>query len=65
MSIEPAFEDGYGGDEVVAERHQQVDVVEILVTVKAVGEIVAGVDGGLHFPAVRAEKDEPTIAAFG
>ncbi len=65
MSIEPTLEDGDGGDEVVAERHQQVDVVEVFATIKTVGEIVARVDGGLHFPAVWAEEDEPTIAAFG
>ena len=63
--LEPAFEDDDGGTEVVNEGHQEVDVVEVLPTCKAVGEVVAWVDGGLHLAAVRAEEAEVAVAHFG
>ena len=63
--FEPAFEDRDGGAEVVAERHEQVDVVEVLLAGEAVGEVVARVDGGQHFAAVRAEEAEVAFAHFG
>ena len=62
MLVEPAFEDGDGGAEVVAERHQQVDVVEVFLAAEAVGEVVAGVDGGEHLGAVGAEETEVAFA---
>ncbi len=41
-------QDGYGSDEVVAERHQQINGVEV-----AVGVVVAGVHSGLHVATVQ------------
>ena len=41
------LQDGDGGAEFVAEREQQVDVVEVFVAMEAMGEVVARVDGGL------------------
>lgn len=57
MALQPGFEDGDGSAEVVAEGDEQIDVVEVLQTREAVGEVVAWVDGGLHFVAVRAEEE--------
>ncbi len=42
VPFQQSFEHGDGGDEVVAEEHEQVDCVEILVAGEAVGEVVAG-----------------------
>jgi hypothetical protein len=64
VTFEPAFEDRDGGGEVVAEYHQQVDVVEIGVAMEAVSEVVAWVDHGLHFVAVRALEAEATFTSF-
>jgi hypothetical protein len=60
--VQPLFEESDGGDEVVAELSQQVDVVQIPVAGEAVGEIVAGIDGGEQFAAVWAEEDEAPAA---
>ena len=65
VSLEPAFEDAHGGLEVVAEGDEQVDVVEIFLAAKAVGEIVLWVDGGAHFAAAWAEEAEVAFAHFG
>ena len=45
VAFEQAFEDGDGGFKVVAEREEQVDVVEVFLAAEAVGEVVAWVDG--------------------
>ena len=58
-------QDADGGFEVVAEDHEQVDVVEILAAAEAVGEVVAGVDGGEHFLAMGTEESIASFAAFG
>ena len=63
--VEEAFEEGDGGEEVVVELNEQVDVVEVLFASEAVGEVVAWVDGGAHFAAVGAEEAEVTFAHFG
>ena len=63
--FEPAFEQGDGGAEVVAEGEEEVDVVEVFVAAEAVGEVVAGVDGGAHFAAAWAEEAEVAFADFG
>ena len=62
--VEPAFEEGHGGEEVVAEKDEQVDVVEVFLAAKAVGEVVARVDGGAHFAAAWAEEAEAAFAHF-
>jgi hypothetical protein len=41
-----SFKDGDGGGEVVTEEAEQIDIVEISGAAEAVGEVVAGVDGG-------------------
>src|SRR5216683_4508501 len=41
VSVEPSFEQGDGGAEVVVECEQQVDVVEVFLAGEAVGEVVA------------------------
>ena len=64
MSFEPGFKDDNGGTEVVAERQEQVDVVEVFLAAEAVGEVVAWVDGGEHFAAVGAEEAEVAVAPF-
>ena len=61
---EPAFQYGDGGQEVVAERDEQVDVVEVFGAGEAVGEVVAWVDGGEHFTALGAEEAIMAIAFF-
>ena len=63
--VEPAFEDGDGGAEVVAEDDEQVDVVEVFLAAEAVGEVVAWVDGGPHFAAAWAQEAEVGFADFG
>ena len=63
--VEPAFEEGDGGVEVVVEGEQQVDVVEVFVAREAMSEIVAWVDGGAHFAAAWAEEAEVAFAHFG
>ncbi len=54
VAFEQPLQDSDGGGEVVADGEQQIDVVEIFLAVEAVGEVVARIDGGLHFAAVRA-----------
>ena len=56
--FEPAFEQGDGGEEVVVEFDQEVDVVEVFLAAEAVGEVVAWVDGGALFAAVGADETE-------
>jgi hypothetical protein len=58
-------QDADGGFEVVAECHEQVDVVEIPGAAEAVGEVVSGVDGGEHFVAMVTEEAIASFAAFG
>lgn len=43
VTQQPLFQERDGGAEVVAEPHQEVDVVEVLTAAEAVGEIVLGV----------------------
>jgi hypothetical protein len=52
-------QDAHGGFEVVAERHEEVNVVEVLVAAEAMGEVVAGIDGGEHFLAMGTEEAIP------
>ena len=63
--VEEAFEEGDGVAEGVVECHEQVDVVEVFLAAKAVGEVVAWVDGGAHFAAIRTEEVEVALAHFG
>ena len=48
----------------MAECAEQIDIVEISVAGEAVGQVVAGVDGGEQFAAARAEEDESSVAEF-
>ena len=64
VPVEKSLEDGDGGAKVIAERHQKIDVVDVLLAAEAVGEVVAGVDGGEHLAAVRAKKAEVAVADF-
>ena len=64
VKVEPVFEQCDGGEEGVAEGHEQVDVIEVLPAVEAVGEVVAGIDGGSHFAAAWAEEAEIPFAHF-
>jgi len=63
--VEPAFEEGDGGAEIIVEGDEQVDVVEVLFAAEAVGEVVARIDGGAHFAAMGAEEAEVAFAHFG
>src|SRR5262249_17630393 len=63
--IEPALEEGDGGAEVIVEGDEQVDVIEVFLTCKTVGEVIAWVDGGAHFAAVWADEPVVTFADFG
>src|SRR5271156_2839668 len=63
--VEPAFEEGDGGAEVVVERDEQVDVVEVFLATEAVGQVVAWVDGGAHFAAARTDEAEVAFADLG
>ena len=65
MLIVHPHQDRDSGFEVVAEGHEEVDVVEILLAAEAMGEVVARVDGGEHFLAMRTEEAESSFAAFG
>jgi hypothetical protein len=65
VSLEQSLQDSYGVAKVIAERHEQIDVVEVFRAVETVGEVVAWIDGGAHFAAVRAEKAEVAFAHFG
>src|SRR5262249_16287783 len=62
--IEPALEQGDGGEEVIVEGDEQVDVVKIFPAREAVGEVVAWVDGSAHFAAARADETEVALARF-
>jgi len=62
--IEPALEQGDGGEEVIVEGDEQVDVVEVFPAREAVGEVVAWVDGSAHFAAARADETEVALARF-
>ena len=63
--VEKAFEEGDGFEEGVVEFDQQVDVVEIFLAVKTVGEVVAWVDRGTHMAALGTEEAEVAFAHFG
>ena len=65
VTVQPVFQPGDGGAEVVAELEQEVDVVEVLTAAEAMGQVVLGVDGGFHLAAVRAEKSEVALGEFG
>jgi hypothetical protein len=65
VSIQQVLQNGDSGAEVIAELHEQVDVIEVFLAVKAVGKVVACIDGGLHFAAVGAEEAEVAFAHFG
>jgi hypothetical protein len=41
MLLEPACEQPDGGDEVIAQGDEQVDVVEVLLAAEAVGQVIA------------------------
>src|SRR5438132_12661453 len=58
-------QEGNGGEEVIVEVDEQVDVVEVLLAREAVGEVVARIDGGAHFAATRADEAEVAFAHFG
>ena len=62
---EPFAEDGGGCFEVVAEFDEQIDVVEVGLTTEAVGEVVARVERGLQFAALRAEEAEIPFNLLG
>ena len=64
MLVQQSFEECDGGEKIVAECAEQVDIVEISVAGEAVGEVVAGVHGGEQFAAARAEEDEASVAEF-
>jgi hypothetical protein len=64
VAFEQAFEDCDRSDEVLAEQHQQVDVVEVFVAVKAMSEVVARVDSGLQFATVWAHEEESAVSHF-
>ena len=63
--VEQSFEESDGGEEVVVEGDQQVDIVEIFLAAEAVGEVVAWVDGGTHFATVGADEAEVAFAHLG
>src|SRR5476651_1785976 len=63
--VEHAFQESDGIAEAVVELDEQVDVVDILSAVEAVGEVVARVDGGAHFAAMGTDETEVTFADFG
>ena len=65
MLLVHPHQDGDGGFEVVAEGHEQVDVVEVLPAAEAVGKVVAWVDGGEHLPAMGTEEAIASFSAFG
>ena len=48
----------------MAEASQEVDIVQVDVAGEAVGQVVAGIDGGEHLMAARAEEDEASVAEF-
>src|SRR6516225_7250538 len=62
--IEPAVEERDGGEEVVVEADEEVDVVEVFLAREAVGEVVAWIDGGAHFAAAWADEAEVAFAHF-
>jgi hypothetical protein len=63
--FEPIFEECDGGAEVVTEGDEQIDVVEVVVAIEAVGEVIAWVDGGPHVAAAGAEEAEVAVAPLG
>ena len=65
VTQQPVFQERDGGGEGVTELNQEVDVVEVLAAAEAVGEVVLGVDGGLHLAAVRAEEAEVALDVLG
>ena len=63
--LEPAAQQRDGGDEVVAQGDEQVDIVEVLLAAEAVRQIISGVDGGPLFAAVGADEAEIALTHFG
>jgi len=64
MLLEPSFEKCDGGVEVAPKHPQQIDVVEVFMAGKAMGQVVFRIDVNEHFAAVRAEEDEAAITDF-
>ena len=55
----------HGVEETEFGSEQQVDVVDVLAATEAMGEVVAGIDGGAEFTAVVADETETTVNVFG
>ena len=61
---QPALQEADRGGEFVAEQDEQVDVVEIFLAAKTVGQVVAWVHRAARFAAVRAQETEIAVADF-
>lgn len=61
VAHQPFFQQRGGGEEVVADVDEQIDVVDVLAATEAVGEVVAWIDGGAQFAAMGALE---AVAAF-
>ena len=58
MALEPGLAGFDRREEVVAQRHQQVDVVEVAAAAEAVSQIRPWIHGGSQLAAARAEEAE-------
>lgn len=65
VRVKPLLEQGHGRLEFISDQQQEIDVVDIPAAVEAMGEVVAGIDGGEKFAAVGANEAQPAFDAFG
>ena len=55
----------YSTQNAIRKRERTVNVVEVYLAAEAMGEVIAWVDGGAHFPAAWTEEAEVAFADFG
>lgn len=65
IRVKPLLEQRHGRLEFVTGQKQEIDVVDIPGAVEAMGEVVAGIDGGEKFAAVGTNEAQPAFDAFG
>lgn len=61
VAIESSLQEGDGGQKVVAEQAEPVDIVNVPVMAEAVGQVVPRVGRGTQLSTVRTRKAEETF----
>ena len=62
---QPLFQQFDGREEVVAQRDEQVDIVEVSTAAEAMGQVIARVDGSAKLAAAGTAEAEVAFDLFG